>query len=127
MAQILDQAADLRDPFPSGLSHGDIMEMYYKMLLSRALSERMWLLNRTGKAHIVVTAEGHEAAQVGSAHAIRRGKDFVLPYYRDLGVVLTVGMTTDEIMLGVLNRAADPNGGGRQMPSHWSHPDLKIV
>jgi 2-oxoisovalerate dehydrogenase E1 component alpha subunit len=87
----------------------------------------MWLLTRMGKSHLAVTCEGHEAAQVGSAYALRRGHDFVLPYYRDLGVVLTLGMTAREVMLGVLNRAADPNSGGRQMPSHWSYPSLRIV
>lgn len=127
MAYSTGQLADLRDPFPSDLSHWDVMEMYNNMLLARALSERMWLLNRTGKAHLIVTGEGHEAAQVGSAYAIRRGHDFALPYYRDLGVVLTLGMTAREVMLGVLNRADDPNSGGKQMPSHWSYPALRIV
>lgn len=126
MAQILNRSADLLNPFLSGLTHWDLIEIYTKMLTSRAMSERMWLLNRMGKAHIIVTAEGHEAAQVGSAYAIRKGYDFALPYYRDLGVVLTLGMTPKEVMLGTLNKAADPNGG-RQMPGHWSYPKLNIV
>ncbi|MCI0441052.1 MAG: thiamine pyrophosphate-dependent dehydrogenase E1 component subunit alpha [Chloroflexi bacterium] len=127
MVRIAERASRLLDPASSGLSEADLLEMYRHMLLARALSERMWLLNRMGKAHLVVTCEGHEGAQVGSAYAIRKGHDFVLPYYRDLGVVLTLGMTAREVMLGALNRAADPNSGGRQMPSHWSYPELKIV
>ena len=87
----------------------------------------MWLLNRSGKAHFIVTGEGHEAAQVGSAFALRAGHDFALPYYRDIGVVTTLGMSAREILLNILNRADDPNSGGRQMPSHWSHPKLRIV
>ena len=96
---LLEKAAELRDPSMSGLGHWDLMEMYNNMLLARALSERMWLLNRMGKAHLIVTCEGHEGAQVGSAYAISKGHDFVLPYYRDLAVVLTLGMTAKDIML----------------------------
>ena len=127
MAYSTDQVTPHKDPSSAGLSGPDVKEMYGRMLLARAISERMWLLNRMGKAHLIVTCEGHEGAQVGSAYAIRRGHDFVLPYYRDIGVVLTVGMTAKEVMLGVLNRAEDPSSGGRQMPCHWSHPDLRII
>ena len=127
MAQALEQIPGISDPFASGLAHWDLLEMYEKMLLARALSERMWLLNRMGKAHMIVTCEGHEAAQIGSAYAIRAGHDFTLPYYRDLGVVITLGMTAREVMLNTLNRAADPSSGGRQMPGHWGHKDLNIV
>ncbi len=127
MAHFVNQATRALEPVACGLVRSDLIEIYNHMLLARALSERMWLLNRTGRAHIIVTCEGHEAAQVGSAYAMRKGHDFALPYYRDLGVVLTLGMTAKEVMLGTLNRAADPNSGGKQMPSHWSHPELRIV
>ncbi len=109
------------------LSHEDLLEMYRIMLLTRALCERLWLMNRSGKLPFIVTCEGHEAAQVGSACALRPGHDFALPYYRDMAVVLTLGMTAREVMLNALHRAADPNSGGRQMPGHWSHPGLRIV
>ncbi len=127
MANIAQRAAQFRDPSLSGLTRANVLEMYRLMLVSRMVSERMWLLNRSGKAHFIVTGEGHEAAQVGSAFALRAGYDFALPYYRDIGVVTTLGMSTREILLNVLNRAGDPNSGGRQMPSHWSHPELRIV
>ncbi|MBI3943977.1 MAG: thiamine pyrophosphate-dependent dehydrogenase E1 component subunit alpha [Chloroflexi bacterium] len=97
------------------------------MLLARSLDERMWLLNRQGKLAFVISCQGHEAAQVGTAFALDPGRDWILPYYRDLGVVLTAGMTPREVMLHSFSKAADPNSGGRQMPSHWSHARLKIV
>jgi 2-oxoisovalerate dehydrogenase E1 component alpha subunit len=127
MVRTADRTIGLTAPSPFSSAPSDVIQMYKHMLLARALSERMWLLNRTGKAHLVVTCEGHEGAQVGSACAIRPGHDFVLPYYRDLGVVLTLGMTARDVMLGTLHRAADPNSGGKQMPSHWSYPSLRIV
>jgi 2-oxoisovalerate dehydrogenase E1 component alpha subunit len=104
-----------------------LLEMYHYMLLARALDERMWLLNRAGKAPFVISCQGHEAAQVGAALALERGKDFSLPYYRGLGTVLVMGMTPREVMLAIFARAADPSSGGRQMPAHYGHRKLKIV
>ena len=104
-----------------------MFEMYHFMVLARALDERMWLLNRAGKVAFVISCQGHEAAQVGAALALERGKDFTLPYYRGLGTVLVMGMTPREVMLSAFARAADPSSGGRQMPAHYSHRQLKIV
>jgi 2-oxoisovalerate dehydrogenase E1 component len=80
-----------------------------------------------GKAPFVVSAQGHEGAQVGSAWALDAGHDVVLPYYRDTGVVLTLGMTAEEVLLAVFARADDPNSGGRQMPNHWGSAELNII
>lgn len=110
-----------------GLSNEALLDIYYKMLVARIIGERMFILNRQGKAPFAITGQGHEACQVGSAYAIQAGKDWALPYYRDIGVVLTLGMTAREIMLGFFARAADPSSGGRQMPNHWSKPELRIV
>lgn len=102
-------------------------DMFRFMLLARALDERMWLLNRAGKAPFVISCQGHEAAQVGAAFALKRGKDFTLPYYRGLGTVLVMGMTPAEVMLALFARASDPSSGGRQMPAHYSSRRLRIV
>jgi 2-oxoisovalerate dehydrogenase E1 component alpha subunit len=110
-----------------GLSDDQLRDMYYKMLVARILGDRMFILNRQGRAVFAITGQGHEACQVGSAFALRPGRDWVVPYYRDMGVVLSLGMTSREIMLHFLARAADPCSGGRQMPNHWSYPALRIV
>jgi len=110
-----------------GLSGDDVVAMYRTVLLARTLDQKMWSLNRMGKARFVISGQGQEAAQVGSAWAIRAGLDLVLPYYRDFGVVLALGMTPYEILLAVLARADDPNSGGRQMPNHWGCRRLGII
>ena len=101
--------------------------MYRDMIRSRQLSDRMLALNRQGRATFAVTGQGHEAAQVGSAYAIRGGTDWVLPYYRDVGVMISLGMTPKDVLLGVFAKADDPTSGGRQMPSHWSWPEMRVV
>jgi 2-oxoisovalerate dehydrogenase E1 component alpha subunit len=110
-----------------GLSAPQLVELYYKMALSRAVDDRLWLLNRQGKVPFIVTGQGHEAAQVGSAYALRPGEDWALPYYRDLGVVLTLGMTSREVFLDAFARADGPSSGGRQMPAHYSCPRLNVA
>ncbi|MCM2980852.1 thiamine pyrophosphate-dependent dehydrogenase E1 component subunit alpha [Niallia circulans] len=111
----------------AGLTDDQVLEMYEQMLLARRIDERMWLLNRAGKIPFVISCQGQEAAQVGAAFAFDREKDYMLPYYRDLGVVLTFGMTPKEIMLSGFAKAEDPNSGGRQMPGHFGQKKNRIV
>ena len=110
-----------------GLSDEQVLEMYETMLLSRKIDERLWLLNRAGKIPFVVSCQGQEAAQVGAAFALNRKEDYVLPYYRDLGVVLAFGMTARDLMLSNFAKAEDPNSGGRQMPGHFGQKKNRIV
>jgi 2-oxoisovalerate dehydrogenase E1 component alpha subunit len=110
-----------------GLTKEQLLEMYYYMLLARSLDERMWLLNRQGKAPFVISCQGHEAIQVGTVAAMERGKDWFLPYYRDLAMCLALGYTPREAMLQHFARRDEPNSGGRQMPGHYGHRQLKIV
>ncbi|MFD0767915.1 3-methyl-2-oxobutanoate dehydrogenase subunit alpha [Bacillus sp. CGMCC 1.60114] len=110
-----------------GLSDEQVLEMYRTMLLARKIDERMWLLNRAGKIPFVISCQGQEAAQVGAAFALDREKDYALPYYRDMGVVLAFGMTARELMLSGFAKAEDPNSGGRQMPGHFGQKKNRIV
>src|SRR5579884_1473041 len=111
----------------SRLSQAQLLDLYSTMILSRTLDERMWLLNRQGRGSFTISCQGHEAAQVGSAFAFRPGQDVIFPYYRDVGVVLTMGMTPRDLMLGFFARAADPSSGGRQMPNHFASAPHRIV
>ncbi|MGM7721258.1 thiamine pyrophosphate-dependent dehydrogenase E1 component subunit alpha [Metabacillus sp. Hm71] len=110
-----------------GLTDQDVLKMYETMAMARKIDERMWLLNRAGKIPFVISCQGQEAAQVGAAFALDRNEDYVLPYYRDMGVVLTFGMTAKELMLSGFAKAEDPNSGGRQMPGHFGQKKNRIV
>jgi 2-oxoisovalerate dehydrogenase E1 component len=109
-----------------GLTDEQVVDMYRKMLLARRLDDRMWSLNRQGRVPFVVSASGHEGVQTGAAFALDPTVDWFLPYYRDTALVLALGITAADVMLGLFSRAADPSSGGRQMPNHWSEPDLNI-
>ncbi len=110
-----------------GLSDGDLLDMYRQMVVVRTLDERIWMLNRQGKAAIMASSQGHEAGQIGSVWALERGVDQFYIYYRDLAVMLTLGMTPVEIMSGFLAKEGEPMSGGRQFPTHGAYPELGIV
>ncbi len=96
------------------------LEMYWTMLLARKLDERAWVLHRQGKISFHISGIGHEAAQVGAAFAMERGVDWLVPYYRDLAMVLAFGLTPKEFALSLMGKKGEPSSGARQMPSHWS-------
>ena len=110
-----------------GLADEEAVRMYRIMVLSRSLDERMWLLQRMGRAAFVITGQGHEACQVASASCLKPGYDWMHPYYRDLCASLTWGMTPRDLMLAVRARAENPESAGRQMPGHYGKRDLRIV
>ncbi|MBC5966356.1 thiamine pyrophosphate-dependent dehydrogenase E1 component subunit alpha, partial [Bacillus pumilus] len=110
-----------------GLSDEQAIDIYRTMLLARKIDERMWLLNRSGKIPFVISCQGQEAQQVGAAFALNREEDYVLPYYRDMGVVLAFGMTAKDLMMSGFAKQDDPNSGGRQMPGHFGQKSNRIV
>lgn len=110
-----------------GLEPERLLWMYRTMVLARAVDRKMWVLNRQGKAPFVISGQGHEAAQVGLAAALRPARDWIVPYYRDLALCLGVGMSARDFMLSVFARSEDPNSAGRQMPSHFGLQPARIV
>ena len=108
-----DLGADL------GLSRDELVDMYRLMAIARAVDERMWILNRAGKIPFVISGQGHEGAQVGIAFGLRKGHDWMVPYYRSVASLITFGMSPREIMLAQFARGVDPSSGGRQMPGHY--------
>jgi 2-oxoisovalerate dehydrogenase E1 component alpha subunit len=111
----------------AGLSHDTLREMYETVALARALDERMWQLNRSGKAAFIVSGQGHEGAQVGAAFALDRTKDILLPYYRDLALSIAFGLTAEDVMMAALAKAPDPASGARQMPAHYGSRKHRII
>jgi 2-oxoisovalerate dehydrogenase E1 component alpha subunit len=59
--------------------------------------------------------------------AMRQGEDWFAPYYRDLAMMIALGFTPKEFMLGVMGKKGEPNSGGRQMPSHWSLKRMNVI
>lgn len=108
------------------LAESTLREMYWFMLLSRRLDERAWAIHRQGRIAFHISAIGQEATQVAAAFAINRGVDYVAPYYRDLALMLALGMPPEDFMLSLFGKH-DISSGGRQMPFHWSYKNLNVI
>ncbi|HEY6538463.1 MAG TPA: thiamine pyrophosphate-dependent dehydrogenase E1 component subunit alpha [Candidatus Dormibacteraeota bacterium] len=101
--------------------------MYRDMLMGRLLDQRVLVLNRQGRAPFAISGQGHEGVQVGVGYALRKDYDWIVPYYRDITLVLVMGMEPRDQLLAALAKAGDPNSGARQMPSHYSSRKHNIV
>ena len=110
-----------------GLTLNDVKGMYRYMLMTRMVSERILQLNRMGRTPFGAGTDGHEAAQIGAAWTIRRGKDWTVPYYRDMGVAFVLGVTPLEEFRMVLAKATDEHSAGRQILNQFSKPRDRIV
>jgi 2-oxoisovalerate dehydrogenase E1 component alpha subunit len=110
-----------------GLADADLVAMYRVVALARALDERMWILNRAGRIPFVISGQGHEGAQVGLAWPLRRGHDWIAPYYRSIATCLAFGMTPRDLMLAQYAKASDAGSAGRQMPGHYGSPVHHLV
>jgi 2-oxoisovalerate dehydrogenase E1 component alpha subunit len=109
------------------LSNEKRKEMFWTMLLSRRLDERAWVLHRQGKIAFHISGIGQEATQVGAVYAIEKGKDWLVPYYRDLSMLIAMGMSPAEFVMSLMGKAQEPTSGARQMPSHFSLRHANVV
>ena len=111
-----------------GLSDHQIVDYYRKMVLARVLDERIWNLNRQGKVPIAASGQGHEAAQIGSLLAsVNDGDCFLFPYYRDVSLKTTAGLTPLESMLSFMGKEGEPYSGGRQFPLQGADLKNRII
>src|SRR5437879_7713151 len=110
-----------------GLSMDDVKGMYRYMLMTRLVSERILQLNRMGRTPFGAGTDGHEAAQVGVALCIRPGKDWTVPYYRDMGVSFVLGFTALDEFRAVLGKSTDTNSAGRAMLNMFSSPERRVL
>ncbi|MBX5457859.1 MAG: thiamine pyrophosphate-dependent dehydrogenase E1 component subunit alpha [Thermogemmatispora sp.] len=113
------------------LSTTQLRDLYQRMLLTRLVDGYCWQLHQSGRIGFVASCRGHEAAQVGSAACIRPSFDFTLPYYRDLGVVLTLGMTPYEIfrtyLQGWPGSLTNPDQRPHRPIQHWGYHKHNMI
>ena len=121
MTQISNQtdgkAADLSRLLPQGITPEDLVDFYRRMITVRTIDERIWMMNRQGKVPIAASCQGHEAAQLGTLLAAEKdGNCFFFPYYRDLAIKMSVGLTPTQVMLSFMGKEGDPYSNARQFP-----------
>lgn len=107
-------------------SKDELLDVLKTMLRARNVDNKAMNLLRQGKTFFHIAAAGHEAVQIAIGLSLNPKKDWLFPYYRDLGTVLASGITPEEVFLGTFGKATDPASGGRQLPVHWGSKRINI-
>lgn len=111
----------------TGLEREDLIRAFRIIYMSRRIDDREILLKRQQRTYFQISAAGHEAVQAAAGMTTRPGFDWFYPYYRDRTLCLTLGVTPEQMLLQAVGSIEDTASGGRQMPTHWSSPELHIV
>jgi TPP-dependent pyruvate/acetoin dehydrogenase alpha subunit len=108
---------------PAGLSRDQLLDLYYYLILTRSLEERLSKLYRQGKViGGLYRSLGQEGESVASAYALQSG-DVLSPLIRNLGSMLVRGARPVEVLRQYMAKAASPTGG-REMNLHFNDLEL---
>ena len=86
------------------------------MVLSRTLDNKIITAQRQGRVGFFTPTMGQEAAQIGLSMHLRK-EDIIYQYYRDMPMMIHMGVPVDVILNQVFGNRSDI-AKGRQMPSH---------
>ena len=70
--------------------------------------------------YVHACSNGHEAIQVAAGSLLKK-QDWLSCYYRDDSLLLSMGITPEELMLQLFAKRDDPFSGGR---TYYAHPSL---
>ncbi|MCH8325255.1 MAG: tungsten formylmethanofuran dehydrogenase, partial [Bacteroidetes bacterium] len=110
----------------TGLNKKEILHSLRLMLLARGIDNKAMNLLKQGRTFFHIAGSGHEAIQTAVGKAIDPNNDWLFPYYRDLAVVLTAGVTPADFFLECFAKADDPSSGSRQLPCHWGAKKINL-
>nr|WP_311948068.1 thiamine pyrophosphate-dependent enzyme [Halomonas piscis] len=89
-----------------------------QMILSRECDRRSGLMARQGEAWFTLSSAGHEALAAIADEL--ESRDFVFPHYRDRALVMSRGMSVEDVARELMAKAKS-HSAGRGMTSHFSH------
>lgn len=109
LVEIVDRDGNLVGDAP-WLTEDLALDFYRDMVRTRIFDRRATGAQRQGRLGTYAVAEGHEAVQIGSAHALR-DQDFIYPGYREHGVQIARGVPYETVLgywRGLPNATWDP-------------------
>ena len=112
-ARVLDETGhvDVDSPLAAGVTPEHCRELYRAMVVARRFDQEANNLQRQGELGLWLSCLGQEAAQVGSAAALRPS-DHIFPAYREHAVALYRGISPAELLVswrGAAHSGWDPD------------------
>ncbi|KAJ0086731.1 hypothetical protein Patl1_08195 [Pistacia atlantica] len=101
------------------------VKMYNDMVTLQMMDNIFYEAQRQGRISFYLTSMGEEAISIASAAALST-EDYILPQYREPGVLLWRGFTIQEFANQLFGNKAD-YGKGRQMPIHYGSNKLNYI
>ena len=98
--QILDEDGGFDATLGKDLiSDEQVVELYEHMVTCRELDEIAFKLQRSGRMGTFPQNKGQEAAAIGTAHALIKGTDWLVPCYRENAALFMHGLPMHYILL----------------------------
>ena len=98
--QILDEQGRLDDNLARGtLQDAQVVDLYEWMILCREFDEAAFKLQRSGRMGTFPQNKGEEAVSLGAAKALRKGIDYIVPYYRENPALFLHGLPMHYVLL----------------------------
>lgn len=103
------------------------LKTFEVVLLTRYMDDKCFKLSRQNKGGTFqLSVAGHELVGAVAALSMIPGKDWGLPYYRDRGFALGLGSSLTDLLGAFLARDVEHHSGGRMMPEHFVHKELRM-
>lgn len=118
-------ASKTTNPF-GRMSKKKLRDIYELIRMSRRIDDREIKMKRQNQIYFQISGAGHELPLICAGMQLDGKNDWFFTYYRDRALALTLGVTPEEMMLDAVGAEAGPASRGRQMPSHWGHPELNL-
>lgn len=123
--QVIKPSGDYVENMEPEISKDELRRLYRIMVLTRNLDTRGLQLQRQGRIGFYIGCLGQEAAQVGSAYALKP-EDWTFPAYREIGAALMRGVTVKELMNHYFANAEDLQHG-RQLMNLYGAKSVNFV
>ena len=106
-------------------------QLHRLMLLARRLEERCIKMSKSGEAYFWVGGPGEEAFNVALGLQVNKGHgpdfDYLHLHYRNLGIMLGMGMPITEHLQQMAMTLSDPHSMGRNFVCHYSKADWNVM